>query len=140
MGASLLALAKSILYYDIFYGMKDTAYNHAKTYCQIILLTRSGPCKWRDTLTPFQLLAKHCTFTGKKLWMDTRKPEIINIGETPYCLSDFGTLIKLFLSFFVSEEDQRSRGDLVFKLFCKAIINKTFTLASGVYYKNIKIY
>jgi len=51
----------------------------------------SGPYKWRDTLTPFQLLAKHCTFTGKELraGQDTGKPEIINIGETTYSLSDF---------------------------------------------------
>ncbi|KAJ7336514.1 hypothetical protein OS493_011724 [Desmophyllum pertusum] len=49
----------------------------------------SGPFQWRDTLTPFQLLAKHCTLTGKELWLDTGKPEIINIGETPYSLSNF---------------------------------------------------
>ncbi|KAL9983678.1 hypothetical protein ACROYT_G005892 [Oculina patagonica] len=48
----------------------------------------SGPFAWRDTLTPFQLLAKYCTLTGKELRLDTRKPEI-NIGETPYTLSDF---------------------------------------------------
>lgn len=48
----------------------------------------SGPCKWRDTLTPFQLLAQHCTFTGKELSLDKGKPEII-VGETLYSLSDF---------------------------------------------------
>lgn len=87
--------------------MNDTAYNHSKSFCQIMLLTRSGPCKWRDTLTPFQLLAQHCTFTGKELWLDKAKPEVINIGETPYPLSDFGTLmIKLFLNLFISEGKQ----------------------------------
>lgn len=88
---------------------------------QINLLTRSGPCEWRDTLTPFQLLAKHCTFTGKKLWLDIGNPESINIGETSYSLSDFGTLMKLFLYLFASE-GKRSLRDLA--LFCKAIVNK----------------
>lgn len=92
--------------------MNDTTSNKSKTYRQIILLARSGPYKWRDTLTPFQLLAKHCTFTGKELraGQDTGKPEIINIGETTYSLSDFGTLvIKLFLNFFVSERQRSFR-------------------------------
>ena len=103
--------------------MNDTASNHSQTYCQIMLLTRSGPCKWRDTLTPFQLLAKHCTFTGKKLLVDKGKPQNINIGETSYSLSDFGTVkIKLFLNLFVSE-GRRSLGNLVI-FFYKAIVDR----------------
>lgn len=76
----------------------DTASNHPKTACEITLLTRSGPCTWRDTLTPLQLLAQHCAFTGKELRLDKGKPEII-VGGALYSLSDFGTLmIKLFLN------------------------------------------
>ncbi len=73
-----------------------TVSNHLK------FILRSGPFAWRDTLTPFQLLAKYCTLTGKELRLDTRKPEIINIDETPYTLSDFGTLMSLFLNHLTS--------------------------------------
>ena len=44
---------------------------------------RSGPFEWRDTLTPFQLLAKYCALTGKELTLDKGKPEVIIIDETP---------------------------------------------------------
>ncbi len=86
-------------HYILLKEINTTVSNHLK------FILRSGPFAWRDTLTPFQLLAKYCTLTGKELRLDTRKPEII-IGETPYTLSDFGTLMSLFLNHLTSVRKQ----------------------------------
>ncbi|XP_073240204.1 myoferlin-like [Porites lutea] len=52
---------------------------------------KSGPFQWRDTLTPFQLLAKHCIRTGQKMRLDKGTPEKIHIGDDSYPLEDSGT-------------------------------------------------
>ncbi|CAH3022077.1 unnamed protein product, partial [Porites evermanni] len=51
---------------------------------------KSGPFQWRDTLTPFQLLAKHCIRTGQKMRLDKGTPEKIHIGDDSYPLEDSG--------------------------------------------------
>ena len=54
------------------------------------LAHRSGPFQWRDTLTPFELLVKHCNRTGQKIRLVKGTPEIIHIGEDSDSLEDLG--------------------------------------------------
>lgn len=96
--AKLIAVPISVKigYSEIREGTKQNWFfckNFNRYFC---LAHRSGPFQWRDTLTPFQLLAKHCIRTGQKMRLDKGTPEIIHIGEDSYPLEDSGIVNVLF--------------------------------------------
>lgn len=54
---------------------------------------RPGSFGWRDTLTPFQLLAKYCTLTGKELLLDKGdQPAIINLDGATHPVRNQGKI------------------------------------------------
>lgn len=54
---------------------------------------RSGSFGWRDTLTPFQLLAKYCTLTGKELLLyKGDQPPIIKLDGATHPVRNQGKI------------------------------------------------
>lgn len=74
---------------------KDRIFRNTGFFCKNLnryfcLAHRSGPFQWRDTLTPFELLVKHCNRIGQKIRLVKGTPEIIHIGEDSDSLEDLG--------------------------------------------------